>query len=369
MPGHPRVSGRGARAGEPRRRKTARNPAPPIKKTFCSWGLRAMGAPLFALEPGPVAQPPLPHERPRGHQNRSSWSSIPHISTSSYVINPWMKPGRLGQPIPPGYAGRRAPRPAMTACAGALTHRRRARGNPYPAWGRPSPGHGPFPANARGDPGRPRHYRPASPAPNARGEEEPYRAGPCHLCPTAASWDEVSIFPEGLLPGKGAGRTPIWGYGAARCFWGRLWPAFPSFAADHAISPRFFDKKVGGPCNSPPPQFYHLDYLLLPAQRAARCCFYPPAFTPESLALIHETRPRPEQRPGSPAPRDAARLLRERGPISAALWSWAPRARDHVRGMLAERGYKVADVDLDPFILSGGGRLLHGRCVWDRRSK
>ena len=31
------------------------------------------------------------------------------------------------------------------------------------------------------------------------------------------------------------------------------------------------------------------------------------------------------------------------------------RAPDHVRGLLAERGYDVHDVDLDPFILSGGG--------------
>jgi N-dimethylarginine dimethylaminohydrolase len=31
------------------------------------------------------------------------------------------------------------------------------------------------------------------------------------------------------------------------------------------------------------------------------------------------------------------------------------KAPDHVRGMLTEHGYKVADVNLDPFILSGGG--------------
>jgi N-dimethylarginine dimethylaminohydrolase len=30
-------------------------------------------------------------------------------------------------------------------------------------------------------------------------------------------------------------------------------------------------------------------------------------------------------------------------------------APDHVRGLLTERGYTVSDVNLDPFILSGGG--------------
>jgi N-dimethylarginine dimethylaminohydrolase len=31
------------------------------------------------------------------------------------------------------------------------------------------------------------------------------------------------------------------------------------------------------------------------------------------------------------------------------------RAPDHLRGVLAERGYQIRGVDLDPFILSGGG--------------
>jgi N-dimethylarginine dimethylaminohydrolase len=31
------------------------------------------------------------------------------------------------------------------------------------------------------------------------------------------------------------------------------------------------------------------------------------------------------------------------------------RAPDHVRGMLSERGYTVIDINLDPYILSGGG--------------
>ena len=44
------------------------------------------------------------------------------------------------------------------------------------------------------------------------------------------------------------------------------------------------------------------------------------------------------------------------------------RAPDHVRGMLAERGYKVADVNLDPFILSGGGAYCMTLRL-DRRSR
>ena len=97
-------------------------------------------------------------------------------------------------------------------------------------------------------------------------------------------------------------------------------------------------------------QFYHLDTCFCPLS-GGEVLFYPPAFTPEGLALIHE-HVAPEQRLVASA-EDAAAFCVNAVNIDRTVVM--ARAPDHVRGLLTERGYAVRDVDLDPFILSGGG--------------
>jgi N-dimethylarginine dimethylaminohydrolase len=79
--------------------------------------------------------------------------------------------------------------------------------------------------------------------------------------------------------------------------------------------------------------------------------FYPPAFTDESLARIHALVP-PEQRLEATR-EDAAAFCVNAVCLGRNLIM--ARAPEHVREMLTGRGYKLTDIDLDPFILSGGG--------------
>ncbi len=98
------------------------------------------------------------------------------------------------------------------------------------------------------------------------------------------------------------------------------------------------------------PKFYHLDtcFCVLPG---GEVLFYPPAFTPQSQRAIRE--------------RVAPSLLIEASDEDAARFCVNAVALDRtvimataasrLRALLAERGYRVIDVDLAPFILSGGG--------------
>jgi len=78
--------------------------------------------------------------------------------------------------------------------------------------------------------------------------------------------------------------------------------------------------------------------------------YYPPAFTDQALAEIH-ARVAPEQRIEATDAEAAAFCVNavniERTVIMA-------RAPDSLRATLGQRGYRLVEVDLDPFILSGG---------------
>jgi N-dimethylarginine dimethylaminohydrolase len=97
-------------------------------------------------------------------------------------------------------------------------------------------------------------------------------------------------------------------------------------------------------------QFYHLDTCFCPLS-GGEVLFYPPAFTPEALAKIH-AHVAPEQRLEA-SEEDAAAFCVNAVNIGRAVVM--ARAPAHVRAMLEGRGYAVHDVNLDPFILSGGG--------------
>lgn len=97
-------------------------------------------------------------------------------------------------------------------------------------------------------------------------------------------------------------------------------------------------------------QFYHLDtcFCVLPN---GEVFFYPAAFTKHGLAAIRDAVP--ADRLMEAEPEDAARfcvnaVALDRNIIMA-------KATPRLKARFAERGYHVHDVDLAPFILSGGG--------------
>ncbi len=154
----------------------------------------------------------------------------------------------------------------------------------------------------------------------------------------------MAAFPEGCFQ-EGAGDA-IWDR-TRQFFWCGYGQR--SVHAATAEVARFFGKTVVK-LHLATRQFYHLDTCFCPLS-GGEVLFYPPAFTAEGLALIH-AHVAPEQRLVASAEDAAAFCVNavniERTVVMA-------RAPDHVRAMLEERGYQVSDVDLDPFILSGGG--------------
>jgi N-dimethylarginine dimethylaminohydrolase len=267
----------------------------------------------------------------------------------SYVINPWMKPGAWAEdPVGHQHQARASYdslRAALSA-AGALVE-------PIPGVaGQPDMV---FPANAAVVlDGRAIVARFA--CPERQGEEEPYRQA-LQAYVERGILDEVAIFPEGCFQ-EGAGDA-IWDIGRQH-----FWAGFgqrSSFAATKELA-AFFNQRVVA-LELATPQFYHLDTCFCPLS-GGEVLFYPPAFTPDALALIHE-HVAPAQRLEASAEDAAAFCVNAVNLGKTVVMAKAP---DHVRGMLTERGYKVADVNLDPFILSGGGAYCMTLRL-DRRSK
>jgi N-dimethylarginine dimethylaminohydrolase len=267
----------------------------------------------------------------------------------SYVINPWMQPGAWAADPEGHQRDARASYDALRAAlAAAGAHVEIIPGVP----GQPDMV---FPANAAVVlDGRAIVARFA--CPERQGEEAPYRAA-LQTYVDRGMLDEVSIFPENCFQ-EGAGDA-IWDL-TRQLFWAGYGQR-SIFAATEELA-RFFGKRVVA-LELATPQFYHLDTCFCPLS-GGEILFYPPAFTPASLALIHANTT-PEQRLVASAEDAAAFCVNA---VCLGKTIVMARAPDHVRGMLTERGYKVTDVNLDPFILSGGGAYCMTLRL-DRRSK
>jgi N-dimethylarginine dimethylaminohydrolase len=267
----------------------------------------------------------------------------------SYVINPWMQPGAWAADPEGHQRDARASYDALRAAlAAAGAHVEIIPGVP----GQPDMV---FPANAAVVlDGRAIVARFA--CPERQGEEAPYRAA-LQTYVDRGMLDEVSIFPENCFQ-EGAGDA-IWDL-TRQLFWAGYGQR-SIFAATEELA-RFFGKRVVA-LELATPQFYHLDTCFCPLS-GGEILFYPPAFTPDSLAVIHANTT-PEQRLVASAEDAAAFCVNA---VCLGKTIVMARAPDHVRGMLTERGYKVTDVNLDPFILSGGGAYCMTLRL-DRRSK
>jgi N-dimethylarginine dimethylaminohydrolase len=175
-----------------------------------------------------------------------------------------------------------------------------------------------------------------------RGEEARYLAAFKALRKRGLVGEVAQIAP-GLFQ-EGAGDA-IWD--ARR---GHFWTGFgqrSERAASDAIA-AFFSREVV-PLELASPRFYHLDTCFCPLS-GGEVLYYPPAFTPAALAEIHARIPAGQLIEASDE--DAAALCVNAVSIGDTIVM--AKAPKRLRAALEDRGYRVAEVDLAPFILSGG---------------
>ena len=264
--------------------------------------------------------------RPRFLMTDPSWFDV------SYQINPWMQPTAWRPEHASAARAASASLKAALKAAGACVETIEAvRGLPDLV----------FPANAavvldgKVLVARFRH-------PERQGEEAIFRSVFMAL-KARGLVDEVVDLPEGVLQ-EGAGDA-IWDAGRGH-FWAGFGPR-SSRASTGAIARTFGQEVVALQLASE--RFYHLDTCFCPLA-GGHVLYYPDAFTAESQATIRGLVP-------------AALLIEARAEEAAAFCVNAVNLDDHVimarapqslRATLAAHGYRLTEIDLDPFILSGG---------------
>lgn len=254
----------------------------------------------------------------------------------SYAINPWMRPGVWAEDA----AGhRREARAAFEALRGALGEVG-ARVETMP--GSPGLPDMVFPANAAVVLGR-RAVMARFRYPERQGEEAPFRAAFEGLV-ARGLLDEVVSLPEGCLQ-EGAGDC-LWDAGR-RLFWVGHGPR-STLAGGQAVGAAFGREVV--PLELVSERFYHLDTCFCPLS-CGEVLFYPPAFSDDSLARLRRLVPAGQLIEASEE--DAARFCVNAVCLGRTVVMAA--AAPLLGQRLAERGYTLRDLDLSPFILSGGG--------------
>jgi N-dimethylarginine dimethylaminohydrolase len=253
----------------------------------------------------------------------------------SYQINPWMRPGVWRAD---SARHQRSARTAFEALVAALT---RAGATIEIIDGAPGLPDMVFAANAavvldrRVLVGR---FRPAE----RQGEEAHFLAA-FRALQSRGVVGEVAQIPGGVFQ-EGAGDA-IWD--AQR---GQFWTGFgqrSDRAASETIAGFFGCPAV--PLELASPRFYHLDTCFCPLGGGA-VLYYPPAFTPAALAEIHARVPEGQRI----AADDAAAAGLCVNAVSIGDTVVMAKAPAPLRRALEQRGYSVAEVDLAPFILSGG---------------
>jgi N-dimethylarginine dimethylaminohydrolase len=250
----------------------------------------------------------------------------------SYVINPWMRPDawashRKAEAIAASAALRRA----IETAGGEVTMIPAVAGLPDLV----------FPANAAivldG-----RALLARFRCPERQGEQAPFRAAFEHLKAKGVIQDIVEL-PEGV-DHEGAG-DGLWDE-TRRLFWTGHGQRSHREAGD-AIVAAFGQQVVA--LELATPQFYHLDTCFRPLTGGA-VLYYPPAFTAEALAAI-EAHVAPADRIIATEDDAAAFCVNAVCIGRTIIMARAPAA---LRARLDARGFKLVEVDLDPFILSGG---------------
>jgi N-dimethylarginine dimethylaminohydrolase len=253
-----------------------------------------------------------------------------------YSINPWMDPGVWRADA----AGlKRAARTAFASLTGALKAAG-ARVETLP--GAPGAPDLVFPANAavvldgRAVLARFRH--------SERQVEEPVFARAFAALKARGLVSEVARLPDGCLQ-EGAGDF-IWD--ASRgLFWAGYGPRSNRAGLD-AVAACFGHAAVS--LELATERFYHLDTCFCPLP-GGEVLWYPPAFTPSGRRLIRG-------RVGADQLIEATDEEAARFCVNAVAFDRTvimAQATDRLRAILRERGYRLVEIDLSPFILSGGG--------------
>ena len=179
--------------------------------------------------------------------------------------------------------------------------------------------------------------------PERQGEEAVFRSAFLQL-KRRGLVGEVIELPDHMFH-EGAGDA-IWD--AVRgCFWGGFGPR--SSRSSLAVIREVFGQEVA-PLELTSDRFYHLDTCFCPLS-GGEVLYYPPAFTDAALATIRE-RVAPELRIEATDAEAAAFCVNA---VNIGRTVIMARAPESLRAKLTARGYDLVEVDLDPFILSGGG--------------
>jgi N-dimethylarginine dimethylaminohydrolase len=156
--------------------------------------------------------------------------------------------------------------------------------------------------------------------------------------------NEIVELPEGVLQ-EGAGDA-IWDTDR-----GFFWVGYGQRSTQSSIAvieETFGQSTVALELASP--RFYHLDTCFCPLS-GGKVLYYPPAFTPEALATIC-AHVAPEDRIEATDEEAGAFCVNA---VNIGRTIIMARAPDSLRRKLADHGYTLSEVDLAPFILSGGG--------------
>ncbi|MGO8915947.1 MAG: dimethylarginine dimethylaminohydrolase family protein [Stellaceae bacterium] len=254
----------------------------------------------------------------------------------SYTINPWMQPGAWAE-NPAGHlaAAQRRFQALAAALAGSGARLEIMPG----VAGLPDMV---FPANAAvvldrlALVARFRHRE--------RQGEERHFADHFHALIGRGLLDEVAQIPANCFQ-EGAGDC-IWDATRGR-FWAGYGQRSTRQAADEVAA--FFGREVTA-IELVSPRFYHLDVCFCPLS-GGEILYYPPAFSAASLGAIRDLVA-PEHLIEA-TDEDAARFNVNAVNIEDRLVMAS--ASPGLVARLAERGYRVTEVDLVPFLMSGGG--------------
>ncbi len=178
--------------------------------------------------------------------------------------------------------------------------------------------------------------------PERRGEEPMFRAS-FKALQRCGVVDDIHELPDGVFH-EGAGDA-IWDIDR-----GYFWCGFGPRSSRGAIEviARIFDQDAVA-LELASERFYHLDTCFCPLS-GGNVLYYPPAFTPTSLAEIRARIPE-AQRIEATDEEAAAFCVNAINLGATVIMAVPPQS---LCDKLEARGYRIAAVDLSPFILSGG---------------
>ena len=254
----------------------------------------------------------------------------------SYAINPWMQPGAWAQDP----QGMRAA--ALGASAELREALERADCRVVMAEGAPGLPDMVFPANAaavldgRAMIARFRH-------PQRQGEEPHFIKVFEHLRDKGLL-TEVAQLPAGCFQ-----------EGAGDCIWdasrGHFWAGYGPRSSRESIDAlgTFFDRELV-PLELVSERCYHLDVGFCPLS-GGEILYFPPALSREALRTLHARVPAGLR---IEADEDDLRHFSVNA-VCVGRHIVMNRTTARLRDLLTQKGYEVTEVDLAPFVLSGGG--------------